>query len=358
MIEACYEQRQPMAEPWVFVGGDTASLKNQNGTKGRVLITGATGFIGSRAAEIFALREGWDVRAFVHNPGNASRLARLPVEMVQGDLSSADTVGRLVQDCDAVVHCAVGTVWGDRRKNFAINVEGTRRLAEASLAAGVKRFVHFSTISVYGDDSAMTGTLDESAPLKPTRGSDYGETKAAAERVIQTLAGRGLNACIFRPARVFGPFSRIFIMNPLTAMAANGFHWLGSPDVACDMVYVDNLVEAVLKALSVPAEKMRGEDFNISDGDPMTWRDFYEYFAEHLDLDLAHAPIDPPQSQSQKGIVGSILGWPFGSIRGMKQIVASKEFKSLGRRVLDTDPIGTLPRWTLQPISRRGTDGA
>jgi predicted dehydrogenase/nucleoside-diphosphate-sugar epimerase len=354
LIEACYEQRQPMAEPWVAFGRESRVESRgpegngaSNRTK-RVLITGATGFIGSRAAEIFALHEGWDVRALVHNPGNASRLARLPVEMVQGDLSNDETVSRLVDGCDAVVHCAVGTVWGDRRANFAINVDGTRRLAEASLAAGVKRFVHFSTISVYGDDSAMTGTLDESTPLRPTRGSDYGETKAAAERVIRKIAAKGLNACIFRPARVFGPFSRIFVMNPLTAMAANGFHWLGSPDVPCDMVYVDNLVDAVLKAIAAPDEKMRGEDFNISDGDPQSWREFYQILADELGLDVSNVPVDPPRFQGRPGAVRRIFGWPLDCIRGMKQIGTSPEFKSLGRRVLQTDPIGTLPRWAMQ----------
>lgn len=356
LIQQCYDQRQPMEEPWVTspVVGCRASVigggihGQQDGSKRkRVLITGATGFIGSRVAEVFSLQHGWDVRALVHNPGNASRLARLPVEMVQGDLSSEQTVAELVAGSDAVVHCAVGTVWRDRRANFEINVEGTRRLADAALAAGVDRFVHFSTISVYGDDSAMTGTLDESTPLRPTRGNDYGETKAAAEEVIRKAATKGLNACIFRPARVFGPFSRIFTINPLSAMAANGFHWMGSPDVPCDMVYVDSIVTAVMNALQVPASQMRGEDFNISDGDPVTWREFYQYFADELNLDFAGIPVDKPRFANRKGPMRSVLGWPFDCAVGVKQIATSSEFKSLGRRFLETDPVGTMPRWAL-----------
>ena len=356
LIEQCYQQRQPMEEPWVdfpVVGGQlsvvgkSADDRQASENRKRVLITGATGFIGSRAAEVFALQHGWDVRALVHNPGNASRLARLPVEMVQGDLSSEETVAQLVDGCDAVVHCAVGTVWRDRRANFEINVDGTRRLAEAALAAGVDRFVHFSTISVYGDDSVLTGTLDESTPLRPTRGSDYGETKAAAEAVIRKMAAKGLNACIFRPARVFGPFSRIFIMNPLTAMAARGFHWLGSPDVPCDMVYVDSVISAVMNAMEVPVDRMRGEDFNISDGDAQTWREFYESFADEFNLDLSEVPMDKPRFATRKGPVRSVLGWPIDCVGGVKRIATSSEFKSLGRRVLETDPVGTMPRWAL-----------
>lgn len=354
LIAEAYAKPNVMEEPWVehpvVTSGQSAMTPGASASKKRVLITGATGFIGSRLAEVFSLQRGWDVRALVHNPGNASRLARLPVEMIQGDLSSESTVLELVQGCDAVVHCAVGTVWRDRQANVAINVDGTRRVAEASLAAGVDRFVHFSTISVYGDDSAMTGTLDESTPLHPTKGSDYGETKAMAEAVVKRIAGKGLNACIFRPARVFGPFSRIFIMNPLTAMKANGFQWLGNPDVPCDMVYVDNVVAAVLNAIESPADRMRGQDFNISDGDPMTWRQFYDAFAAPLGLDLSEVPIDSPRHEARKGPIQTVLGWPLETARGVTQIASSKEFKQLGRRVLDTDPVGTLPRWTLEKI--------
>ena len=113
-----------------------------------MLLTGATGFIGCRVAEILALRDGWQVRAVIHNPANASRLARLPVELIQGDLQDESSLREFVAGCDAVVHCAVGTAWGQRQEIFKVTVDGTRKLAEAALAAGVKRFVHLSTISV------------------------------------------------------------------------------------------------------------------------------------------------------------------------------------------------------------------
>src|SRR5262249_21421612 len=124
----------------------------------------------------------WQVRALVHNPANASRLARLPVEMVQADLGAEQEVQRLVEGCDAVVHCAIGTTWGDRRKIFAVNVEGTRTLARVARVEGVRRFVHLSTIAVHDPD--MSGTIDEATPVRPMKGSDYGESKAEAERVV------------------------------------------------------------------------------------------------------------------------------------------------------------------------------
>jgi predicted dehydrogenase/nucleoside-diphosphate-sugar epimerase len=360
VIEACYAHRQPLPEPWVHtwpdrrterVNGEPDARHRQ--ARRRVLVTGATGFIGSRVAEILHLRDGWDVRALVHNPGNASRLARLPVEMVQGDLKSPEEARRLVEGCDAVVHCAIGTAWGQRREIFSVTVDGTRHLAEAALHAGVRRLVHLSTMSVYGDDSQLTGLLDEATPVHPVKGSDYGESKAAAERMIQQTVQKGLSAAILRPARVYGPFSRIFIMRPLEALAKGGFRWLGNPDVPCDMVFVDNLVEVICRCLDAPAAAVRGEVFNVGDGQQTTWREFYQFFADRLGLDLAKTPIDAPQAPA--GARNGLLGLPGRWVRGVKAVIGSREFRGLGRRVLETDPIGTLPRWALErfPVLER-----
>jgi nucleoside-diphosphate-sugar epimerase len=208
------------------------------------------------------------------------------------------------------------------------------------LEAGVRRFVHFSTISVYGDDSRLTGTLDETMPPTPLKGSDYGESKAASEQTVLEVAKRGLNAAIFRPARVFGPFSGIFIVNPLSAIAERRFRWLGDPDVPCDMVYVDNLAHAVVLALESPDKNVRGEVFNVSDGDLMAWSEFYGHLTRELGLDLSAALVDGP-TERDNGRSGS------GLVGAVRRVVGSPEFRAFGRRVLDTDPLGTFPRWAL-----------
>jgi predicted dehydrogenase/nucleoside-diphosphate-sugar epimerase len=343
LIDACYARPARMSEPWVSEGIERAAGSAAISTRSarRVLLTGGTGFIGGRVAEILALRDGWQVRALVHNPGNASRLARLPIELVQADLQDEKTLARLVAGCDAVVHCAVGTAWGQRQEIFKVTVDGTKRLAEAALAAGVKRFIHLSTISVYGDDGAMQGTIDEATPVKPVAGSEYGESKAAAERAVQEIAQRGLAAVIFRPARVYGPFSRIFIERPLPAIAEGRFRWLGNPHVPADMVYIDSVVHAIVLALEADERRVAGEIFTVGDGDPITWYDFYRYFAALMQADLSTVPLLAREGDQDRR--RSVVG-------GLRAIVTSPEFKHLGRRVLDTDPIGTLPRWTLERV--------
>lgn len=369
LIETCYQQAQGVEAPWVYAGFPSQPLQpeqrspvcaaqlapasglrpsRRGKTPRRVLVTGATGFIGSRVAEVLCLREGWEVRALVHNPGNASRLARLPVEMVQGDLRAAPDAQRLVEGCDAVVHCAVGTSWGRRREIFAVTVDGTQHIAAAALQCGVSRMVHLSTMAVYGDLSQRGGNLDESTPISPVPGDEYSESKVAAEQVLQSLARRGLPVVLLRPARVFGPYAQTFISRPLRAMAQGQFHWLGPPDVPCDMLYVDNLVEAIICALTASEAETTGEIFTISDGESMTWREFYTYFAQQLDFDLSQVSVREPQSPIHHGYTQAMLTWLWDGYESAQTLLTSPELRALGQRVLQTDPWGQLPRWALE----------
>jgi predicted dehydrogenase/nucleoside-diphosphate-sugar epimerase len=347
VIDDCYRNVQPLEEPWVREGLHSHFRKtssSSNGQQRRVLVTGATGFIGSRLAEILTLGKGWQVRALVHNPANASRLARLPVEMVQGNLGSPQDARRLVEGCDTVLHCAIGTEWGERRKIFAVNVEGTRNLAAAALAQGVHRFVHLSTIALHGPD--VTGTMDESTPLRPPKGDDYSESKVEAEKVLLQLVESGLPAVILRPACVYGPFSRIFINRPMEALPEGRFRLLGRADGPSNMVYVDNLIEAMLCSVEAPEASVKGELFTITDEDQLSWREFYEYFARAFGYEIPNAA---PREAGSRG-VGGTDSWlsPFAWLRGIKTILLSPEFRSLGQRVLQTDPVGTLPRWAIK----------
>src|SRR5258706_2497819 len=133
LIEECYRTATALSEPWTDEGLRKAIPRLSSGKRSprRVLITGASGFIGCRAAEILALRDGCEIRALVHDPSHAARLARLPVEMIAGDISSPADVARAMQGCDSVVHCAVGTPW-KRKEVVHVTRNCTRVGAEAA----------------------------------------------------------------------------------------------------------------------------------------------------------------------------------------------------------------------------------
>jgi nucleoside-diphosphate-sugar epimerase len=361
LIEDCYRQVKPLGETWVEEGlreGDAAAghparaplpaAEPGRKARRRVLVTGAAGFIGCRLAEVLHSRGDWDVRALVHSPANASRLARLPVEMVLGDVRAPADVARAVEGCEAVIHCAYGRALGNRRETFAVTVDGTRNLAEAARVAGVRRFVHVSTTAVHG--TQFQGEWDESAPVRPDR-DDYAESKAKAESVVARAARRGLSATTVRLTRVYGPFSGPFTVRPVESLRRGEPVLVGTGGAPSNTVYVDNVVHALLLALEAPDDKIKGQVFTISDDD-VTWAAYHEPYARALGLPMrAVSPEELQRLRAQhrpRSLSGRAASW----YRGCKDLATCEETQALARRFLQTDPLGALPRRLLQRLPR------
>ncbi len=156
---------------------------------GQVLITGAAGFIGGYLVKHLSLDPTLSVIAATRDGQNASRRLELR------DLAS---IHAALPGVDAVVHCAVG----DR----TVTVDGTRALLRAAAQAGVRRFIYFSSTSVY---QSGAGVITEDASLVSPRGAGYGAWKVAAEQTC--LAEPGLETVRLRPPIVYGPGSRQWI---------------------------------------------------------------------------------------------------------------------------------------------------
>jgi len=163
-----------------------------------VLVTGATGKVGSRLARRLAFR-GDRVRALVRDPGRAAGLREHRMEIAQGDLLDEGSLDAAVRGVDAVVHCAA-LFFPDAVSDqaHAVNDLGTQRLAELARAAGVKRFVFISTGLVYGGNGGRLAR--EGDPCAPAPG--YFAGKLATERSL--LALDGLDVRILRLAFVYG----------------------------------------------------------------------------------------------------------------------------------------------------------
>lgn len=354
LIEDCYKTATPLVEPWTEEGLRKPARRGtaKRPLPRRVLITGATGFIGCRTAEILAMRDRCEVRGLVHNPSHAARLACLPVEMVAGDINAPGDVIRAMEGCDAVVHCAVGTSW-QRREVVRVTVDGTRVVAEAAARAGVERFVHISSMAVHGQVAAPT--LDERMPLVDPRTDSYAGDKRRAEDAVQEFIAAGLPAVILRPARVYGPFSRTFITRPLQHLAKNTLVLTGPVDAPASMVYVDNVVGAIVRSLQCD-ESLVGQAFAISDPVQLSWRDFYQFFADAFgaELRIVHDQAnDADLAPATRRLIGR---WQ----DGLTDVVMSPQFRALARKCVETDPIGVWPRklWEGVPAFRRGVQRA
>lgn len=169
------------------------------------LVTGATGLVGNNMVRRL-LAEGVAVRVLARQNADPRPLAGLDVEIAHGDVRDRDAVARAVDGTTLVIHAAgyVHIGWSGEETARAINVEGTRNLAEAARARGV-RFVHVSSLDALGIATRARPGDEDSAPhggvLCP-----YVVTKREAERVVLDFSAHGLDARIVNPGFVVGPF--------------------------------------------------------------------------------------------------------------------------------------------------------
>jgi predicted dehydrogenase/nucleoside-diphosphate-sugar epimerase len=354
LIETAYAQRVPLEEPAAVRAKAPAVVTGA--ARRRVLVTGAGGFLGGRTVELLREHGHWDPVPLVREPKGAARLARWPYEIRLGDVCSRADMDRVLRGVDAVVHCAVGTSWQPDEVR-RVTVEGTRTVAEAALAAGVKRFVHISTFFVHRRDVA--GTIDETVALEPPADDSYGQNKLAAERAVGELAGRGLSAVMLRPTRIYGPYSKTFTVRPLQALTEGRLAVGGNAGVPANMVYVDNVVEAIERALDAP-DAFRGTGYLVTDTEQVSLREFYDFFGAAIGASVKVLPDwRPDNSGGPQSLLGSWVG-------GVKTVLRSPELRGIVRRVIETDPIGTVPRklWNMSPnvqqslLRRFGADAA
>ena len=176
-------------------------------TGGKVLVTGATGFVGANVARLL-LERGEEVRLLVRASSPRTNLEGLPVETMEGDLRDGDAVRRAVRGCRRVFHVAADyRFWArDPRDLYRSNVDGTRNVMEASLAEGVQRVVHTSTVGTIGL-LALPAPCDETTPHLPGQlTSHYKRSKVEAERVALSYVGRGLEVVAVNPSAPVGPW--------------------------------------------------------------------------------------------------------------------------------------------------------
>jgi acetylornithine/succinyldiaminopimelate/putrescine aminotransferase/nucleoside-diphosphate-sugar epimerase len=240
------------------------------------LVTGATGFIGGRLAQRL-VQDGYQVRCLARTSSDTSRLDKLDVEIATGDLTSARTLVRAAEGCRYVFHCgALVSDWATPSEIARINVEGTRNLLDASLGASVERFIHFSTTDVYGYPGGPA--VEETYAGNGFR-NWYSQTKRAAEDEVRRT-DKSLDTVILRPATVYGPGSVDVVGGIARAIRGGNMLLVDGGRAVAGLVYVDNLVDAALLALSHDAAP--GQAFNASDGLDITWKQFTDGLAEGL----------------------------------------------------------------------------
>ncbi len=196
----------------------------------------------------------------------AARLQSLGRATAIADVTVPHEVKAALAGCDAVVHLALA-------QN---GVKGTRVAVELAIEAGVRRFVHISSMAVHGPSPGPEAAFEETARIGHY-GHEYSDSKAEQELIVQSAIDRGdLRAVILRPTIVYGPDS-YFVVPVLEEARRGQVLMVDNGAGICNAVYVDDVCDAIDAALTVP--EAVGQAFFVNGDDHLTWHDFIGTFA-------------------------------------------------------------------------------
>lgn len=241
----------------------------------KILITGGTGFLGRRLA-IEAKKRGADVAVLSRNPDEELRAAG--IKIAEGDIMSPEQLRNAFDGCDIVYHLAADL--DESSPNlWATNVDGTRNVVGACKATGVKRLILTSAIGVLGESKEP---LSETAEYSPE--TKYEKSKVASEKIV---AASGVPYTIARITIIYGANK---FWHKIFDAAKKGYPIIGSGNNYWQLVYVDDVIDALLRMLRT---KAKNQTYNIADNDPHTYKEVYETIARVLEIPAPakHVPI-------------------------------------------------------------------
>ena len=239
-----------------------------------ILVTGATGLLGNNVVRL--LREGGQaVRVMVREGSDPRPLEGLDLEIVHGDVREADAVERACQGASAVIHSAamVHIGWTGYEQQFAINVEGTRTVADAARRAGV-RMIHVSSTDACGFGT-LENPADEETPIAKGVDCPYVVTKRAAEQVVLEQVACGLDGVIVNPSFMLGPWDWKPSSGKMLLQVGRGWALVAPPGTN-NFCEVRDVARGVLSAL----ERGQAGRRYILGGESLSYFDAWRLFAE------------------------------------------------------------------------------
>ncbi len=247
------------------------------------LVTGGTGLLGSHIVEQLR-RKGLPVRVLCRPNSDTSFLTSVGAKIIEGDITDSSSLRHACQGIDTVYHAAarVGD-WGPWSEFVIISIDGTQHLLEAAASAGVRRFIHISSISAYGHVNGRGLVLDEQAQLgvNLSRWSYYSRAKVAAEHLVwQMHKAVKLPVTVIRPSWLYGPRDRASMARLCESALKHKLKLIGGGDNRLNLVHAANVAEAAI--LAAQNDKAIGEAYNVCHDGYITQREYFNYIASHL----------------------------------------------------------------------------
>jgi nucleoside-diphosphate-sugar epimerase len=243
-------------------------------------VSGATGQLG-KALSRRILQDGYHLRVMARDPRKAEFLALEGAEVVPGDLTDPVSLRAAVQGCQIILHLAGAHNHPTQKNRFhAVNVSGTRALAEAAMQASVEQFVHVSCAQVYG--SSIHDHIDEFSKLQHSD-DPYIESKVQAELILREMAARfNFPVAIAQPTMIYGPGMETWTMKPLRMIAAG---CLVLPDHGKGLLhplYIDDAVDGILGCAQAGEP---GQAYILCGSEVVTTADFFIHYAHMIGIE-------------------------------------------------------------------------
>ncbi|HVT33852.1 MAG TPA: NAD-dependent epimerase/dehydratase family protein [Rhodanobacteraceae bacterium] len=291
----------------------------------RVLLTGATGFLGRALARRLA-ESGYAVVALVRRREDAPDTPG--VEPAIGDITSLESVVAAAAGCGAVVHCAARVAMpGGLEEDYEVNVVGTDHVLAACEVGGIARLV-FTSCAGIALDGRASGVVDETRPLPDRAATPYLATKALAERRVLAANGSELATVALRPHLLWGP-GEPHLLPEIVARAKSGsLRLFGDPGAAIDSCYVDNAVDAHLEALErlEPGGTIAGKAYFVTQGEPTSVDGFFNAL-----LHAAGFPAETRRASAARTRASSIVA-PLGrAATGRAPLISADTLAVFGR---------------------------
>jgi nucleoside-diphosphate-sugar epimerase len=225
-----------------------------------VLVTGAAGFLGSHLVELL-LEEGEAPRVY------------------RGDVADPAALASAMRGVDRVLHCAARTgPWGPADEYERVNVHGLETLVRTALAAGVRRIVHVSSITVHGND--VRGAADETTPLREEP-NPYSRSKVAGERLLERMIReQAAPVTIVRPGWIYGPGDRASFARLAEKVGTGRMMVVGDGSNRLPLIYVRDVARGIL--LAAEARQANGRSYLLVNDEPVTQRDFLDAIADEM----------------------------------------------------------------------------
>lgn len=266
--------------------GDPAPIPNHRDDRPLTLcVTGANGFVGSNLCR-HLLVAGHRVRGLVRPSADRRFITDLTqLEIHGGDLADTGALTRAFTGVEVVFHVAARTAdWGVWALFEETNIRGVANVMAAALAAGVRRVVHFSSVSVYGFPGEADVTEDRCGIERPR--DPYIRSKQQGETIARAAHGLNLEVVVLRPGGLYGPNDHVTSAPLFTALERHQIPYVDGGRHLLAPAYIDNLIQASWLAAARP--DAAGRVYNITDDGRTTWR-------EYLDWSCAELGCAPPR---------------------------------------------------------------